>query len=524
MKTRTPLCHYPLRLLLVYLLVTGPVSAGAEEAPVEAENAEVENTEAESSGPPATAAPETPPPQKNILTLDQCLKRALARSKQIEAEKHRLDILSEQQDQLWWLPFSDLQLEGGVGFLPDKCADITGGRIQGCNGDDVQSDYDFKGQTWGPSFHIKFGGNIPLPTSNRFFKAKEALEEAYKAKEAMLPTIKHRIAFDVHRAFHGVVGAREMLYTIAQGRKHLSKARAKVEENLEKQVGDDTQIDLLKLKVFESRLDAMEQQVIQIEKTALAALNFLVGAEADAPIDIPNDPQDIVQRDLLDLDTYKKTAVEKRPEFDALRHGIKALKAKITTTKGAFIPEAAFFFNFRAGYTPGVEVREQKVDDNDNPETDANGDPVYDNDASTPFLWRNSYNYGSIIPSFGLVVRVPLDIGVNVHKLRESKAELKALLADKTYAMEGVMLEVETTYVEVTSLLETITALNKSKKLAKGWINAAAQNHAIGLGSTKELKDALKEYFTIMGELHQRIGEYNIAIAKLDKVTGVILK
>ena len=26
-----------------------------------------------------------------------------------------------------------------------------------------------------------------------------------------------------------------------------------------------------------------------------------------------------------------------------------------------------------------------------------------------------------------------------------------------------------------------------------------------------------------MGELHQRIGEYNIALAKLDKVTGVIL-
>lgn len=76
----------------------------------------------------------------------------------------------------------------------------------------------------------------------------------------------------------------------------------------------------------------------------------------------------------------------------------------------------------------------------------------------------------------------------------------------------------------MTSLLETITALNKSKKIAKGWLNAAAQNHAIGLGSTKELKDALKEYFTIMGELHQRIGEYNIAIAKLDKATGVILE
>ena len=453
-----------------------------------------------------------PPPRKRVLTLSDCLKLALANSKKIEAEKQRLEMLRAKQDQLWWVPFSNLMVEGAFSMVPEKCADITDGTVRSCDdpASGIPADDDFFEKKWGPTLHIKLKGLVPIPTSNRYSKAKEALREAEKAKRAMLPTIKHQIAYDVHRAYHGIIGAREMRFTLSQGRKHLEKAKKKVESNLEKQEGTDTSIDLLKLKVFESRLDAMEQQVIQIEKTALAAMNFLVGAENDAPIDLPDEPQEIIERELAPLNDYKEIALKRRPEFEALRHGIKALKAKVKIMRGELAPEVGIRFTVQAGYTPRVRVIDRNKE----------GD---DKEVRPGFLYKNSYNYGNIIPSVALVMRMPLDFGITYHKVREAKVELAATLKDKAYAMEGILLEVETTYIEVTSIREAITALSKSKKIAKGWLNAAAQNHAIGLGSSKELKDALKEYFTIMADLLQKIGEYNIALAKLDKVVGVLL-
>ena len=193
--------------------------------------------------------------------------------------------------------------------------------------------------------------------------------------------------------------------------------------------------------------------------------------------------------DLLELDTYKENAVKHRPEFEALRHGVAALAEKIKFRKSELAPDFAFAFSFRAGYTPGVEV-------------------------------RGNDDYGSIVPGMALVARWPLDFGVKVHQIREAKAELQAMIADKKYAMEGILLEVETAYIEAETLDKTIAALGKSKRLAKGWLNAAAQNQAVGVGSSNDIKDALKEFFGIMAEYHQKISEFNIAVAKLDKAVG----
>jgi hypothetical protein len=49
---------------------------------------------------------------------------------------------------------------------------------------------------------------------------------------------------------------------------------------------------------------------------------------------------------------------------------------------------------------------------------------------------------------------------------------------------------------------------------------AVIQGHAAGLSSAKEVKDALKEYFSVMAGIHRATAEYNAAIAELEKVTG----
>ncbi|MBN2527135.1 MAG: TolC family protein [Deltaproteobacteria bacterium] len=448
------------------------------------------------------------------LSLDECVEKAIKNSDQIAAERYRLEALDAERKALLWEPFSHFYIQGKFAMVTDKCVDISGGTanpdgvlVKECSSgvkitgdDDISSD-----DSWGPSFHIKFQGGLPIPTSGKLSYGKTALEEGIKAKKALVPSLQDEIRFNVHRAFHAISGAREMLYTLSEGRKHLQKARTKMEENLENQEGTETEIDLVRLKIFEAQLDAMEQEAILIEKQGLAALNFLVKIPGTKRVDIPDAPQQIVGNELKPLKDYQQQALNHRPELKALQHAVKSWEAQVAFQRTEFIPDLAFVISLRAGRTPGVDVKKDGKDV-----------------TSVPFLYENGYNYGSYVPAMALVMTYPLDFGKDINRLKKMKAELSALVLDQKQAIEGIMLEVETVYEELSITHNAIDALNRSKRLARGWMLAAVQNHATGIGTSKDVKDALKEYFGIMAQIHQKIAAYNIAFAKLEKVTGMI--
>jgi outer membrane protein TolC len=484
-------------LVIVSILLLHPFTAMAQN---DDQNNALEGPPAEKSNMARTVS----------LSLDECVDRAIANSDQIAAEKHRLAALDAQRKSMLWEPFSHFYMRAGVSLVREKCAMLDNGRLTDCNGGSITADENWQDGNWGPRFEFKLQGGIPIPISNKMFAGQKALKEGMKAKQAMLPTFQNEIRYNVHRAFHAITGAREMLYTLSQGRKHLDDAQKKIEENLANQEGTETEIDLVKLKVFQAQLDAMEQEAILIEKQGLAALNFLVSSPDGRQVDIPEDPQQIVDNELKSLADYQQAALENRPELDALRHAIKAYEAKVSLQRSEFVPDMAFVISLRAARTPNVDFKQRW--------TDANG--VTHQSDSVPYALENSYNYGSLYPAMALVMSYPLDFGKDINKLKQSKAELTALVLDQKQAIEGIMLEVETVYIELTTTKDAINALNRSKRLARGWMLAAVQNHATGIGTSKDVKDALKEYFGIMAQIHQKIAAYNIGIAHLEKVTG----
>ncbi|MCK9460935.1 MAG: TolC family protein [Proteobacteria bacterium] len=439
------------------------------------------------------------PPALNRLTLEECTTRAIANSKELAAARHRLDAMQAQIEQVWWAPFSIIGVDAGFSFVPDRCVDTgtlaNDGRLVACNGGAVAAEEDWASDEWGPTFQLEVKGVLPILDFVRVTRAQKALEEAREAKAAQLPSLKQQVRYNVERAYHAIIGAREMAYTLGEGKKQLVKARELLEENLAKQEGTETETDLIKLKVFEAQVGYMEQQTRQIERTALAALRFLVGGEDAARVDVPEDPQSLIERELDPLEAYKKRALENRPELEALRHGVKALELKVAMRKAEFLPSLGLVADWRYAATPG--------------RTDIGN-----------WLLKDNYNLNYFV--LALALSYDLDLGLDIYKLDEAKAELAALTADQENALEAIVLDVENTYVEVTSARDSLAELEKSKRLAKGWIAAAVQSNAAGLGPAKEVKDALKEYFQIMASIHQLTGEYNVGLAKLDKVTGTL--
>jgi len=302
------------------------------------------------------------------------------------------------------------------------------------------------------------------------------------------------IEYKVHQAYQAISGAREMLYTVEKGRTHLRKAREKVESDLENEEGTSTQIDLLKLKVFENEVNQYEFQSREIERTALAALRFMVGGDVDFAIDIVDYPQEQTAEEIKELHYYKELALERRSELKALKFAVKALEAKIRFRKAEFAPDLLLVGEFRWGWTP-------KNDDVDS------------------WILRDSYNAG---PAFGvgIALNYQFDIGLDIYRLREAKAELAALSTDQQTALNGVMLEVSKAHSHAIAVQESLSSLKRSKRLVKGWISAVMQNHAAGLGSTKDVKEALTEFFKVMAGIHKLTHDYNVSVAELKKVTG----
>jgi outer membrane protein TolC len=458
-------------------------------------------------GPVAEPAPSPDPgvegPPKVVrLSLDECISRAVENSRELAAERHRLAAIEAQINQVLWAPFSLFSVAGSFSMVPDRCIDTdildSEGRVVGCGGDAVgNDDEDWWDESWGPTFRLDVKGTLPLYGFGRWSSAKEALGEAKAAAEANLPSFRHKLRYNVQRAYHGIVGAREMLYTLGEGRKKLVAAREKLERDLESQEGAETEIDLIKIKVFESEVDAMEAQTRQIERVALAALRFLVGGAGKELIDVPEDPQLQLERDLEPLETYQGLALEHRPEVAALRHALRALEAKVELKKAEFWPIIALALGWRWSRTPG--------------RTDVGN-----------WVLSDPYNAGGYMPYFALTMQYDLDWGLDKYALDQARAELSAMTADQQEAVEAILLEVETTYIEVTTARDGLEALDRSRRLTKGWLAAAVQSHAAGLGGSKEVKDALKEHFQIMAQTHRLIGEYNAGLAKLDKVTGVV--
>jgi outer membrane protein TolC len=477
--------------LVLALTFVSAIAAAQEPAAGDVDGGEPEASPA----PPAAEGP----PSVIRLSLAECTARAVANSKELAAERHRLDAIQAQVEQVWWAPFSSIGIESGFTFVPDQELDTARldqeGVIVGPNDGAVGADDDYASDHWGPTFRIEVRGTVPLITFGRISRSRRAIEEAKSAKKASLPAVEKQVRYNVERAYHAIIGAREMIYTLSEGKKKLVKARELLEKNLENQEGTETETDLIKLKVFESQIGFMEQQTLQIERTGLSALRFLVGGKDAARVDVPEDPQTMIERELEPVEKYKQTALDNRPELEALRHAIKALDAKVAMRKSEFFPTIGLVLGWRYAVTPG--------------RTDISNWVLTDN-----YNYNNWYAF--------LALKYDLDLALDVYRLDEAKAELAALTADQENALEAIVLEVETTYLEVNSARDSLAELEKSKRLTKGWIAAAIQANAAGLGPAKEVKDALKEYFQIMASIHKLTGEYNVGLAKLDKVTGVL--
>lgn len=339
---------------------------------------------------------------------------------------------------------------------------------------------------------IVLEAGMPLYTFDKIGSARRAARAGVELRRAQVRAAQEDVALKISEAYWGVKLARELLYTIREGKKHLDKARDKIEQQLDDDEGEVTVTDLLRLKTFTAEVEAREGEAQKLEDIAIAGVAALARLKHGA-FDLDPKPLDLVAGDPAPLQVYVDLARQSRPEIDLLKWAQRAGQA------GADVEKAKFFPDFLLVGTVGYGIA-TSVDDPHN-----------------AFL-SDPFNF--IRAGFGLALKWNLDTIQQVGRYRAAKSKSLEISAKREEGLAGIELEIRKEWLSLQEAARRLAATRRGEKAARSWLVATAQNLEAGLAESKDLTDALLAFFQLRVRYLQAIFDVNVGWARLGRAIG----
>jgi len=139
-------------------------------------------------------------------------------------------------------------------------------------------------------------------------------------------------------------------------------------------------------------------------------------------------------------------------------------------------------------------------------------------DQKNPFVYDEFNSIGGG-PVFGL--RWQFSLGGTRAKLKQARAELRKLLAQKEQASRGFPLDVQKATLEVLEAKERLALMDQARKAARGLVASSAGIRALGVQDLKELFESYGLYAKATSDYFLAVHAYNLALGTLAKVVGV---
>ena len=430
-----------------------------------------------------TATPTTVAQVEQGMTMPEAIRYAVTHSGLVQAAHAGTDALQARLLEAWSLSFPHVDYKTFLAPMPGEVGDA----IQG------HTDYSH----WGVFTLTEVTAYVPVYTFNKLSNLRAAARLGVDVGRAQEAIAVAEVRFRVQKAYFALSFTRELSSIIDEGKGYLDKARARIEE-LEK--ADDPSydpVDRLKFRVYEAQVTARELEAKRAGALAEAALKVVIGMVPDAPATfVAGKPRPVrptaepVMKEVVDR------AVEQRPELLALRTGIKARTAEVAARLSAFFPDLVVVGQFRYGYSNVAQPQPSPF-------------------AVDPF---NTYSGGG-----GVALRGDLEIGKKIGELREARANLAKLDAEAAEAERGVRLEVEQLWREMTDARALVDAQKDAMQAARGWVIAKTDLYENGLAEINDVMTGLVNFFQTRMDYQKSIHDYNVAIAALERATGMDL-
>lgn len=324
-------------------------------------------------------------------------------------------------------------------------------------------------------------------------RARQLGVEVSRAREKMALADTR---LEVQRGFFALALTRRLTGVIEEGRGYFEKARKHLKKLEDSDDPSFDPVDTMKINVFEAQIIEREYQAKRMLELSQGQLRRLIGEDPSSTTGFEtSDPEPVEPVEAIDLDSALSSALQNRAELVALRTGVMAREAEAVARFRSFFPDFLLYAEFDYAYS--------NVADN-------LSYPYYD-----PF---NSLGFG-----VGLVMRFDLNIGKKLGELKKARAKKTGLAYELQGAELAVKLEIKKLYSEMTDARAMMDTRKTALKSARGWVIAKLDLYENGLAGLQDITDGLTQFFMAQLGYYQSIYDFNIAVAALERATGVAL-
>ncbi len=419
---------------------------------------------------------------KMVLSLDQCIAKALSDAPELGESQADIDLAASKLNEAKAHRYPQIDFIGLIGPVPQA----SGNQV---NSPDKINDT--RRLTWfqrGDATLVQ-----PLYTFGKISENMKAAGHGIEVDRAKREQKRNEIALQVKQYYYGLLLARESKEVVLEVREDLDKARKKAKELLDKGSPNVELLDIYKLDAFSGEVDKYKEEAEKGEALALAALRTRLGLTADARLDIATERLTPDEKKTKPLSDYLQASLALRPEYREISEGLKAREALVKAAKAAYYPDL-----FLAGYVSGAHASKRTK-------------------ITNPFV-PDEFNHEWAGIALGL--KWHLDFGITSAKVAGEVAQYNRLVSTKDYADRNIPLQINKSYLDIREAEKSIVATQKAYTNAKKWIVSALANFDFGIGPAKEIFDALENYAKMRADYFRSIYNYKMAEANLVYAVG----
>lgn len=431
-----------------------------------------------------------PAPGGPVLDLPKLTEMALKFSPDVKASQSEVKLAKEQKNEVHGYRWPQFDATAMTGVVPNARLPIIppGTQPRGLFYPDSKS------STHGVNIFGRMDFTViqPLYTFGKIAYREEATEKNVKVKEEGVVAKQGEIIVQVSQAYYGLILANQGKDAVKEARSYLSDTKERINRLIAVRSANIKETDKYRLAAYEGAIEKSGAEAEEGAKTAYTALKALTNYPPNQDFQVPTDlPTPTAPAGTLD--TQIQTALELRPEFRQLKHGLVARQLLVDAAKADRLP--SFFFAV-VGQLAGAPGRNHLPD---------------------PYI-LDYFNDNFAFPFVG--AKWHFDFGILKAKVNQARAELEQLQNQERTALLGIPVQVAKDYGDVQTNYKASVGLEKAYVNARRWLVTTFSNFDMGLGKMDEIFLAFERYGVFRGDYLMSLYQYNLAVAQLEKDTG----
>ncbi|MGA2228053.1 MAG: TolC family protein [Syntrophobacteraceae bacterium] len=425
--------------------------------------------------------------EQRVLSLEQLIQMALETSPELKMAEQ--DILAAKGDYKQakggMLPQLDFVAIGG----PVNAADVPTVTVVRNTGYLVG--HDFPGIGVFGSLDLTI--TQPLYTFGKISNRKDAAALGVEVQSAAREKKRNEVVLYVKELYYAYLIAAQGKSAAREADNYINDAGKRIRRLLELKAKNVDPSDLYRLDAFSAEVRAFAAKADSGANTSYAALKSAIGLPENgdfrlAVTEMPKNPENLGSQE-----EYVQRALANRPEIMQVKKGAEARGKLVCAAEADLYPT---FFASGLASVAGAPGRQ-----------------TFDN---TYIIDEFNHTWAGLIAG----AQWHFDFGIGKGKLDKARAEYQKMRNTQELAERNIPVEVVKYYQDTVEAEKSYAAYEQAAIGSRRWVVTAFSNFDLGIGTARDMFDAIDRYGKNQGEYLRALYNYRVGLARLDYATG----